>query len=88
MGRIMKILGIITILALLLGGGAVVPVSATSEVVGDATEDGVVDVRDLTKVERIIALLDAETRGADATQDGVVDARDITKVERIIALLD
>jgi len=52
---------------------------------GDATDDGVVDARDITKVERIIAGLDAETCGADATQDGFIDARDITKVELIIA---
>jgi hypothetical protein len=52
---------------------------------GDATGDGVVDALDITKVERIIALLDAETPGADANQDGVVNALDITKVEIIIA---
>jgi len=52
---------------------------------GDATGDGVVDARDITKVERIIAGLDAATPGADATEDGLIDARDITKVEMIIA---
>jgi hypothetical protein len=57
--------------------GAVVP--------GDATGDGLVDARDITKVERIIAGLDAATPGADATEDGLIDARDITKVEMIIA---
>ena len=55
---------------------------------GDATGEGEVDARDITKVERIIAGLDAATPGADATQDGVVDARDITMVERIIAGLE
>jgi len=55
---------------------------------GDANEDGEVNVLDITKVERIIALLDAETAGADANQDGVVNALDITKVERIIVGLD
>jgi len=55
---------------------------------GDATGDGVVDARDITKVERIIAGLDAQTPGADANQDGVVNALDITKVERIIVGLD
>jgi len=48
----------------------------------------VVDARDITKVERIIAGLDAATPGADATQDGLIDARDITMVERIIAGLE
>jgi len=52
---------------------------------GDATGDGLVDARDITKVERIIAGLDAQTPGADANQDGYIDARDITKVEIIIA---
>jgi len=52
---------------------------------GDATGDGLVDARDITKVERIIASLDAATPGADATEDGLIDARDITKVEMIIA---
>ena len=55
---------------------------------GDATGDGVVDARDITKVERIIAGLDAAMPGADATQDGLIDARDITMVERIIAGLE
>jgi len=55
---------------------------------GDANEDGVVDILDVTKTERIIAMLDAETPGADANEDGVVDILDVTKIERIIALLD
>jgi len=55
---------------------------------GDANGDGVVDILDVTKTERIIAMLDAETPGADANEDGVVDILDVTKIERIIALLD
>jgi hypothetical protein len=55
---------------------------------GDANGDGVVNALDITKVERIIAMLDAETPGADANEDGFVNALDITKIERIIALLD
>jgi len=58
--------------------------TAQAAVPGDANGDGVVDARDITKVERIIAGLDAQTPGADANQDGVVNALDITKVERII----
>jgi len=61
---------------------------ATGVTPGDATGDGLVDARDITKVERIIAGLDAATPGADATQDGLIDARDITMVERIIAGLE
>ena len=52
---------------------------------GDANGDGAVNALDITKVERIIAGLDAQTAGADANQDGNVNALDITKVERIIA---
>ena len=52
---------------------------------GDANGDGVVNALDITKVERIIAELDAQTSGADANQDGNINALDITKVERIIA---
>jgi len=55
---------------------------------GDANEDGVVNILDVTKTERIIAMLDAETPGADANEDGVVNILDVTKIERIIALLD
>jgi hypothetical protein len=51
---------------------------------GDANEDGEVNALDITKVERIIALLDAQTPGADANEDGEVNALDITKVELII----
>jgi len=52
---------------------------------GDANGDGSVNALDITKVERIIAGMDAETPGADANEDGSVNALDITKVEIIIA---
>jgi hypothetical protein len=57
---------------------------APSVLPGDANGDGVVNALDITEVERIIAMLDAETGGADANQDGVVNALDITMVEIII----
>jgi len=63
-----------------VGPGGVIP--------GDANGDGVVNALDITKVERIIVGLDAETPGADANQDGVMNCLDITKIERIIAGLD
>jgi len=63
-------------------------VNITSVLPGDANGDGNVNALDITKVERIIAGLDAETLGADANQDGNVNALDITKAERIIAGLD
>jgi len=52
---------------------------------GDANGDGNVNSLDITKVERVITGLDAETPGADANGDGKVNALDITKIERIIA---
>lgn len=63
-------------------------VESSAVVPGDANGDGVVNALDITKVERIIAMLDAETPGADANEDGSVNALDITKIERIIAMLD
>ena len=55
---------------------------------GDVNGDGNLNALDITKVERIIAALDAQTPGADANQDGNINALDITKVERLIAGLD
>ena len=55
---------------------------------GDANGDSVINALDITKVERIIGGLDAQTPGADANQDGNINALDITKIERIIAGLD
>ena len=55
---------------------------------GDATGNGEIDAVDITKVERIIAGLDAQTPGADANQDGKMNACDITRVERIVAGLE
>ncbi|MBI4286080.1 MAG: hypothetical protein HY670_09340 [Chloroflexi bacterium] len=55
---------------------------------GDADGDGRLTATDITKVERVIAGLDAETPGADANQDGFLNALDITRTERNIAGLD
>ena len=73
------------------GGAMLDAVKATTGVTfipGDANGDGNINALDITKVERIMAELDAETPGADANQDGNINALDITKVERIIAGLD
>ena len=63
-------------------------IDISSVLPGDANGDGNINALDITKVERIIGGLDAETAGADANQDGNVNALDITKVERIISGLD
>jgi len=60
-------------------------VSITSALAGDANGDGMVNAIDITKVERIVVGLDAETSGADANGDGNVNAMDITMIELIIA---
>jgi subtilisin family serine protease len=60
-------------------------VDISSAVPGDANGDGMVNALDITKVERIVVGLDAETAGADANGDGMVNALDITRIEMIIA---
>jgi hypothetical protein len=53
---------------------------------GDATGDGAVNVLDVTKMERIVALLDATPNGActDANQDGATNVLDVTSTERLV----
>jgi hypothetical protein len=55
---------------------------------GDANEDDVVNIFDMTKVARIILELDDPTPGADANQDGSINIFDMTKIARIILELD
>ena len=55
---------------------------------GDANADGIIDMSDVTKVERIILRIDAPTIWADANQDGTIDMADVTKIERIILGID
>lgn len=56
-----------------------------SAVPADVNGDGIVNVADITFLERTIVGLEGETSGADANGDGVVNSADITKIERIIA---
>lgn len=51
---------------------------------GDANGDGIINTLDITKVMRIIALLDAPTAGADVNQDGVVNILDVTATKLTI----
>ena len=57
---------------------------AVAQEPGDANGDGDINAGDITKIERIILVLDEETPGADANQDGEVDAADIGVVEYMI----
>ncbi|MHC1567646.1 MAG: hypothetical protein ACXQTD_08080 [Candidatus Syntropharchaeia archaeon] len=54
---------------------AVMPASAT--LFGDANTDTTIDMRDVTKIARIICWLDPEVDLADANQDGSVNVLDI-----------
>ena len=54
----------------------------------DANGNGVVDMGDVIKVERIILGYDTATPAADANGDGRVDAGDIVKIERVILGID
>lgn len=51
---------------------------------GDANEDAIIDMRDVTKVERILLGMDAPTYGADANSDGVISVTDQTYIEQIV----
>ena len=55
---------------------------------GDVNMDGVVNIADVIKEERIILWLDPETPCADVNQDGSIDIADVIKIERIILGLD
>jgi cytoskeletal protein RodZ len=60
------------------------PTATPTVFLGDANEDGVIDAGDITKVERIIAAVDAPTENADANVDGAVNATDMGVIEYII----
>jgi hypothetical protein len=51
---------------------------------GDANGDGIVNIGDVTEVQRIILGLDPPTLGADANLDGVINMGDVTKIMLII----
>jgi hypothetical protein len=53
---------------------------------GDSTGDGILDVVDVTKVERIVARLDDVPPSAcpDANQDGATNVLDVTSTERLV----
>ena len=55
---------------------------------GDANQDGVINMADVTKVERIVLGLAPPTLEADANQDGEINMGDVTKIERIILGID
>ena len=60
------------------------PLYLVTSIPGDANGDGVVNMADVTKVQRIILGLDPPTIGADANMDGVINMGDVTKIMMII----
>ena len=66
----------------------VITLADVSVLLGDANGDTFVNVLDMTRVARIILLLDDETPGADADENGFVNILDMTKIARIILGLD
>jgi hypothetical protein len=88
MEKVTKIVGATAIVTTLLVGCGAVVVADTTASLGDVNGDGMVNVLDITTVERIIVELDAPTAGADVNQDGTINVLDITKIERIIADMD
>jgi len=64
------------------------PAAPAGELRGDANGDGVVNMGDTTRVERIVLEMDAVTPGADADGDGVVTMGDVTVIERTILSAD
>jgi hypothetical protein len=60
------------------------PTPTPTSITGDANEDGIVNSTDLTKVERIIMMLDPVTSSADVNADGNINALDLTQIELTI----
>ena len=56
--------------------------------VGDANANGIIDMADVTKVEREILRLDPPTIWADCNQDDAINMADVTCIERKILGLD
>ena len=80
-------LSLITFLIIGLPGvrcGSLDTPTATVSIQGDVNGDGVVDMGDVTKVERIILGKDPYTPAADVNQDGVVNMADVVAIENII----
>ncbi len=55
---------------------------------GDATDDGIVNVKDMTKVAKIILMIESKTPGTDVNMDGAVNVLDMTRIARIILGLE
>ena len=59
-------------------------IQVAAYLLGDANEDGVVDMRDVTTVERMILEIEPPTLPADANEDGDINVLDMTRIAEII----
>lgn len=53
-------------------------------IVGDANEDGMLDVKDLVRIKKILARVAEETENADVNQDIVITLEDIERLRKIL----
>ena len=68
-----------------MDGDKTVTANCVECIPGDANEDGVVDMGDVTTIElMILGYITEPTCGADANQDGTIDMGDVTTTELII----
>jgi hypothetical protein len=56
--------------------------------IGDANGDGIIDIGDVIKVQRVYLGWDPATPGADANQDNMINLGDINKIQRVFLGLD
>ncbi len=82
MVKVICLVLVILVLALVLA----MPIGAL--VRGDVNGDGVVNMADIIKCERIILGWDSPTPGADVNGDGEIDMGDVVPIERIILGLE
>ena len=84
--RLVK-LSLVVVLAIILAVAisSVASADGVPCIPGDANEDGVVDMGDVTTIElMILGYITVPTCGADANQDGTIDMGDVTTTELII----
>ena len=72
------------VLGILFGAAKATRAAGPTFIHGDANEDGVVNMADITYVERVILTLNPATPECDVNQNGVIDMGDVIHIERII----
>ena len=84
--RKVGVIGLVLVLLVLVPGVAVGshPPPCYSCALGDANEDGVINVLDITTTELMAAGLRPPTFAADVNRDAVIDSLDVTAVEILV----